>query len=105
MLLLSAILFTFSQPFFSDDKSTKNEKIIVYLDNSLSTQAKGEKGFLLQVAAKEIIENAPQSNTYSLLTNDEFYDDISFSELKKLVLELNYSSKKPSLNSILLKIH
>ncbi|PQJ74645.1 BatA domain-containing protein [Polaribacter gangjinensis] len=104
MLLLSAILFAFSQPFFSDDKSTKNEKIIVYLDNSLSTQAKGEKGFLLQVAAKEIIENAPQSNTYSLLTNDEFYDDISFSELKKLVLELNYSSKKPSLNSILLKI-
>ncbi|WP_445748312.1 BatA domain-containing protein [Polaribacter sp.] len=104
MLLLSAILFTFSQPFFSDEKNTKSEKIILYIDNSLSTQAKGEKGFLLQNAAKEIIENAPQSTTYSLLTNNEFYDDISFSELKKLVLELDYSSKKPSLASVLLKI-
>lgn len=104
MLLLSAILFTFSQPFFSDEKNTKSEKIILYIDNSLSTQAKGEKGFLLQNAAKEIIENAPQSTTYSLLTNDEFYDDISFYELKKLVLELDYSSKKPSINSVLLKI-
>ncbi len=104
MLLLSAILFTFSQPFFSDEKNTKSEKIILYIDNSLSTQAKGEKGFLLQNAAKEIIENVPQSTTYSLLTNNEFYDDISFSELKKLVLELDYSSKKPSLASVLLKI-
>ena len=104
MLLLSAILFTFSQPFFSDEKNTKSEKIILYIDNSLSTQAKGEKGFLLQNAAKEIIENAPQSTTYSLLTNDEFYDDISFYELKKLVLELDYSLKKPSINSVLLKI-
>lgn len=104
LLLLLAILFTFSKPYYSDDKSTKNEKIILYLDNSLSTQAKGEKGFLLQVAAKEIIENAPQSNTYSLLSNDAFYNGISFSELKKIVLELKYSSKKPSLKSILLKI-
>ncbi|MDP5092687.1 MAG: BatA domain-containing protein [Polaribacter sp.] len=105
MLLLSAILFAFSQPFFSDEKSTKNEKINIYIDNSLSTQAKGEKGFLLQVAVKEIIENAPQSNMYSLLTNDAFYDNISFSELKKIVLELDYSSKKASINSVLLKIN
>ena len=105
MLLLSAILFTFSQPFFSDGKSTKNEKINIYIDNSLSTQAKGEKGILLQVAVNEIIENAPQSNMYSLLTNDAFYDNISFSELKKIVLELDYSSKKPSINSVLLKIN
>ena len=105
MILLSAILFAFSEPFFSDEKSTKNENIILYIDNSLSTQAKGEKGFLLQVAAKEIIENAPQSNKYSLLTNDEFYNDISFSELKKIVIKLNYSSKKPSINNVLLKIN
>jgi hypothetical protein len=104
MILLSAILFAFSQPFFSDEKSTKNQNIILYIDNSLSTQAKGEKGFLLQVAAKEIIENAPQSNKYSLLTNDEFYIDISFSELKKIVIKLNYSSKKPAINDVLLKI-
>jgi hypothetical protein len=104
-LLLLAILFAFSQPYFSDHKNTKSEKIILYLDNSLSSQAKGEKGFLLQVAAKEIIENAPQSNNYSLLTNDEFYDDISFSELKKTVLKVNYSSKKPSLQSTFLKIN
>lgn len=104
-LLLLAILFAFSQPYFSDHKNTKSEKIILYLDNSLSSQAKGEKGFLLQVAAKEIIENAPQSNNFSLLTNDEFYDDISFSELKKIVLEVNYSSKKPSLQSTFLKIN
>ena len=83
MLLLPAILFAFSQPFFSDEKSTKNAIKIIYIDNSLSTQGKSAKGILLQGAGNEIIENAPQSNMYSLLTNDAFYDNISFSELKK----------------------
>lgn len=104
MLLLSAILFAFSQPFFSDEKSALNQNIVLYIDNSLSTQAKGEKGFLMQVAAKEIIENAPQTINYSLLTNDDFYENISFSELKKVLLGLRYTAKKPSLSSVFLKI-
>jgi hypothetical protein len=105
MLLLSAILFAFSEPFFSDKKNNQKQKIVLYIDNSLSTQAKGEKGFLLQIAAKEIVENAPQTNNYSLVTNDDFYENISFLELKKIVLGLKYSANKPSIKSVLLKMN
>jgi hypothetical protein len=105
MLLLSAILFAFSEPFFSDKKNNQKQKIVLYIDNSLSTQAKGEKGFLLQIATKEIVENAPQTNNYSLVTNDDFYENISFLELKKIVLGLKYSANKPAIKSVLLKMN
>ncbi len=64
LLLLLAILFSFSQPFFSDKNSNKEQQNFIYLDNSLSTNAVGEKGNLLQITAQEIIENASKNELY-----------------------------------------
>ena len=64
MLLFSAILFAFSQPYFSDKNTTKKQHTFIYLDNSLSTSSKGKKGNLLQNSAKEIIENALKSSHF-----------------------------------------
>ncbi|QNM86657.1 BatA domain-containing protein [Polaribacter pectinis] len=104
MLLFSAILFAFSQPYLSKKNIDKKQHTFIYLDNSLSTNSKGKKGNLLQIASQEIIENTSEKNTYSLQTNSEFYEEISKSELKNILLKTKNSSKKLDLSTVFLKI-
>jgi hypothetical protein len=104
MLLFSAILFAFSQPYFSNKSAIKNQHTFIYLDNSLSTNTEGEKGNLLQIAAQEIIEKASKKDVYTLQTNDNFYENISYSVLKNELLKVKNTSKKLDLNSLFLKI-
>jgi len=103
-LLFLAIIFAFSQPYFSNKNTNKNQHTFIYLDNSLSTSTKGKKGNLLQIAAQEIIENASKKDLYSLQTNDYFHKEITYSELKKELLKVENVSKKLDLSSIFLKI-
>ncbi|PQJ78112.1 BatA domain-containing protein [Polaribacter porphyrae] len=104
MLLFSAIFFAFSQPYFSNKNTNTNQHTFIYLDNSLSTNTKGEKGNLLQVASQEIIDNANTKDFYSLQTNANFYQNISYDDLKKELLNLKTTSKKLDFSTILLKI-
>jgi len=104
MLLFCAIIFAFSQPYFGNKNKLKKQQNLIYLDNSLSMDSKGKKGNLLQIASQEIIENSNENNLYSLLTNDQFFKDISASELKKILLNIENSGKSPHLNEIFLKL-
>ncbi len=104
LLLLSAIIFAFSLPYFGKKNIDNNQHTFIYLDNSLSTNTSGEKGNLLQTAAKEIIENASKKDIYSLQTNDNFYKDITYPELKKELLKVKETVIKLDLNSVFLKI-
>ncbi|MBT3740577.1 MAG: hypothetical protein HOG32_00025 [Polaribacter sp.] len=104
MLLFTAILFSFSQPYFSNKHVNKNQHTFIYLDNSLSTNSIGDKGNLLQISAQEIIENASKKDTYSLQTNDRLYKDIPYSTLKKELLKVKNVSTKLDLMNIFLKI-
>ncbi len=104
LLLFSAILFAFSQPYLSNKKESKNYHNYIYLDNSLSTNSKGKKGNLLQVAIQEIIENASEKNSYSLLTNTNFFENITKKELKNTLLKVKNVSSKLDLNTILLNL-
>ena len=104
LLLLSAIIFAFSQPFISNKDYNKKEHTFIYLDNSLSTNTKGKKGDLLKIAVQEIIENTADKNRYSLRTNTGFYKDLSKAALKNRLLKVDYSSKKLSLSTLLLQI-
>jgi hypothetical protein len=104
ILLFIAILFAFSQPYFSNKNTRKKQHTFIYLDNSLSTNTKGEKGNLLQISAQEIIENASDKEIYSLQTNNNFHKKITYSELKKELLKVKNVSKKLDLSSVLLKI-
>ncbi len=105
MLLFTAILFAFSQPYFSDKNTDTKQHTFIYLDNSLSTNATGEKGNLLQIAAQEIIENASEKDLYSLQTNTNFSSDITFEELKKALLNIKNTAQKVDLSTVLLKIN
>ena len=102
LLLFSAIIIAFSQPYFSVKKATEIQHNYIYIDNSLSTNTKGEKGNLLQNAVTEIIESANQSEIYSLKTNSEFYQNISYFELKKLLLNIRSEAFSLDINEVLL---
>lgn len=104
LLLFSAILLAFSQPYFSDKKVEINQHTFIYLDNSLSTSSEGEKGNLLQVSVQEIIENAYKEDRYSLLTNSDFYKNIDYKELKNKLLKTKNTSRKANIESVFLKI-
>ncbi|WP_272151767.1 BatA domain-containing protein [Tenacibaculum aiptasiae] len=104
LLLLTAIIFAFAQPYFSNHTIDKKKNFFIYLDNSLSTNTKGEKGNLLQIASQEIIENLSDNVTYSLLTNDNFYRNKTTSDLKKILLKVSNTSKNRSLKDVLLKV-
>ena len=93
LLLFSAIIFAFSQPYLSNQKSNSKQHNFIYLDNSLSTNTKGEKGNLLQIAAQEIIENVAEKELFSLQTNSNFYDKITKNELKNNLLNIKETSK------------
>lgn len=105
LLLITAIIFAFSQPYFSSNKTIENQHNFIYLDNSLSLNTKGEKGNLLQNTISEIIENASTTESYSLLTNSDFYSEISYSELKNRLLKLEFSSKNKDINEVSLVIN
>ncbi|WP_298880665.1 BatA domain-containing protein [uncultured Polaribacter sp.] len=103
LLLFFAIVFAFSQPYFSNKKTDEKQHNFIYLDNSLSSNTKGKKGNLLQISAQEIIENVSEKDVYSLQTNSNFYSKISKSELKNILLNLKETTKKIDLSSVLLK--
>lgn len=103
IVLFTAIIIAFSQPYFSTKKAEEKQHTFIYLDNSLSLNSKGEKGDLLQNSIKEIIENNSEKETYSLLTNSDFYENINSVELKKTLLKLQPNASFRSLEEVLLK--
>ena len=105
ILLLTAIIFAFSQPYFSTHKVQKKQKTFIYLDNSLSTKSTGKKGDLLQISAQELIEEISEKEIYSLLTNDAYFENISAQKLKKTLLTIKNTGKSTQLNNVFLKIN
>lgn len=103
LLLFTAIILAFSQPYLSNKKADLKQHNFIYLDNSLSTNTKGKKGNLLKISAQEIIESASEKDIYSLQTNSEFYNKITKNELKNILLNIKESSKKIDLSNVLLK--
>lgn len=104
LLLFSALILAFCQPYFSNQPSTSTPHHFIYLDNSLSLNTRGEKGNAFQNTIKELIENTENNSSYSLLTNDSFYKKLSSNELKNNLLNTTLTAATRSLNDVLLKI-
>ena len=104
LLLLTAIIIAFAQPYFSNRTIDNQPHFFIYLDNSLSTNTDGEKGNLLQVASQEIIENTQEKANYTLLTNDNFYRNKTSFELKDILLNVKNTAKSTNLKDVFLKI-
>jgi hypothetical protein len=105
LLLLTAIIIAFAQPFFKakDTKNSSNEMYIV-LDNSFSMQAKGQKGELLKRAIQELLENTPESQTFSLITNSETFWNTDIKSIRAELQNLKYSALPFQLEGAMAKI-
>ena len=70
LLLFAAIIIAFAQPYFSNlkDLNTKTETV-VYLDNSYSMQARGNKGELFKRSIQEVLNAMNDSDEITLFTN------------------------------------
>ena len=104
MLLMTAIILAFAQPFTAKSTHFKSEsEMVIYLDNSFSMQAKGSQGELLKRAIQDIITNISENSRISLLTNDNTYRNTTIKAIKNELLQTDYSSKKVSLEASYLK--
>jgi len=105
LLLLTALIIAFAKPFFKakDAKNNSNEMYIV-LDNSYSMQAKGNKGELLKRAIQELLENTPENQTFSLITNNETFWNTDIKSIQKEVQNISYSALPFQLESAMAKI-
>lgn len=105
LLLLTFIIIAFAQPFFKakDSKNSSNEMYII-LDNSFSMQAKGQKGELLKRAVQELLENTPENQTFSLITNSETFWNTDIKLIQSELQNLKYSALPFQLESAMAKI-
>ena len=97
ILSFTALIFTFSQHYFGGKKIEGNRLNYIYLDNSESLNTNGNNGNLLKIAAQDIIENSPEDERYSLLTNDNFNINISKKELVESLKNIRYSNNNTSI--------
>ena len=104
MLFLAFLVLAFAQPYFSKNKKGQKTQTIVYLDNSLSMQAKNGSTTLLEQAKQQLItELNKQKTTISLLTNSNYYKDLDKKELKNTILSISYNPFSKPVNTIFKK--
>ena len=104
LLLLVAIIIAFAQPYTSKKNSfiAKTETVI-YLDNSFSMQAKGNRGELLNRAIQDLISQVNEDENVSLITNNQTFKNTTIKAIKNELLKLEYSSQQLNYDAVLLK--
>lgn len=105
LFLLACLIIAFAQPFFQakDSRGITNEMFIV-LDNSFSMQTKGKQGELMKRAVQELLENAPENQTFSLITNSETFWNTDIKSIQKELQNLKYSASPFALDNLMAKI-
>ncbi|CAM1372888.1 BatA domain-containing protein [Tenacibaculum xiamenense] len=104
LLLLTFLILAFAQPYFSNRKANEKLHYSIYLDNSLSTQTKGKRGDLLQIAIQDLVESLSDNSLYSLQTNTNFYPEKTANELKNILFQIKNSASQKSIKDVLLKM-
>ncbi len=105
LLLFTSLIIAFSQPYIPSKNNRGNYKTFIYLDNSYSMQAKGEKGELLQRAKNELIDNIQdKKGTITLITNNEIHKNVNSVNLKNILINTNFYPVKKDLKTVLLQI-
>ena len=93
LLLFACIILAFAQPFTSKTEGVGREnETVIYLDNSFSMQAKGDKGELLKRALQDLITNVDDTEEITLFTNDDVFRNTTIKAIKNELLQIDYSS-------------
>ncbi|NHN24724.1 hypothetical protein FIA58_003460 [Flavobacterium jejuense] len=105
LLLLALLILAFAQPFFNAKQTkSKDNELIVLLDNSFSMQAKGSRGELLKRSIQEILESFPENQTFSLVTNDATFWDIDSKTIQSELQKLEYAALPFELDYLLTQV-
>lgn len=92
LLLLTCLILAFAQPFFkASDSNNSGNQMVILLDNSFSMQAKGSRGELLKRAIQDLLENTPEGQQFSLITNTNAYWDTDIKSVQKDLQNLPYT--------------
>ncbi len=103
LAIFASIIIAFAQPYFSKNNTTKEWFTTIYIDNSISMQAKGEQGELFKRAVQDIVEHLPNKGQFALATNAEIHTNLSKKSLIEQLKNIPYSSLKTSLKTQVLK--
>ncbi len=103
LLLFSALIMAFTQPFIPGKSALKSNNIVIYLDNSLSMQANMGTGTLLEDMVQQLIKSVPPETNFSLFTNDITFKEVKIADIKNDLLALPYSTNQLQLKDIYLK--
>lgn len=104
LLALACIIIAFAQP-FTALKTTLNSKkeTVVYIDNSFSMQAKGQKGPILERALQDLFDKIGGTEKLSWFTNNYERKNASPQDFKNEVLSVEYFQNQLTPNQVLLK--
>ena len=97
------LIFAFSQPYFPNKNNGKKQETLLFIDNSFSMQASGEKGQLLNSSIQEVLENITDNSAFLSNTIDKKYKKQQGDALKKTIQNIEYSPKLFNLNNVLLQ--
>ena len=104
VLTIILIVLAFTKPYKSNSPQLNlTTEIIIYLDNSFSMEAMGSNGELLKSAVQELIKIDLPAEKVSLFTNDNTYKNLTKNELKKILVDINYSNNQISSEDIFRK--
>lgn len=102
LLLLVCLILAFAQPYIPEKESQKKDNTFIYLDNSLSMQAKGENGTLFEQAKQILFKTyGNKDKSFGFLTNDDLQEDLT---MDQSFLNTDYSPKKSDPEQVLLRL-
>ncbi|HET8804759.1 MAG TPA: BatA domain-containing protein [Aequorivita sp.] len=103
LLAMACIIFAFAQPFTASKTALNTKKeTVVYIDNSFSMQAKGNKGPILQRALQDLFDKTG-AEKLSWFTNNSERKNTSPQDFKNEVLSIAYSQNQLTPSQVLLK--
>jgi hypothetical protein len=104
LFALACIIIAFAQPYFSQTTETAVEsETVIYIDNSLSLQARGNQGELLKNATQQLFRNSNVPQQLSWFSNNTSSRQVTREDFKNEILNLSYSSNSLTFDEALLK--
>lgn len=105
LLAMAALVFAFARPFLQHNQTSEQltGPLFIYLDNSLSMQAKNQGVPVLEEAIQLLVNRLQDEQMVELLTNDRSLGPDQWGNLKSKLPGLQFTAKKRSLNEIQLR--
>ncbi len=104
LLALASIIIAFAQPFLAaNNVISKNQEVVIYLDNSFSMQAKGKNGVILKQLLQQLYDAPITTQNISWFTNTQTKRNTSLQDFKSQLLNTDFTYKQLPLKQVYLK--